>query len=161
MVFPVCIFVYCSTLNNIFYNYSTSGHPTKPATSVTSTEEAAGGGGCVTNEQEAASLANLPNGGHVTGKPARHQFESSADLPGGRTVSSADLPNRPAGHRSSRDLPAPVITSRQLPLPEWSREYSTPSRLPTLPWAGNCFFTASGVASPGPLCGVPSSWARV
>ena len=78
----------------------------------------------VTKKKEAASSVNLPNRGHVTGKPAGRQFASSADLPGGRDVSSADLPNRPAGHRSSRDLPAPVITPRQLPLPEWSREYS-------------------------------------
>ena len=93
--------------------------------------------GRVTIKKEAASPVNLSNRGthhrqtcrvpiHVTGRPAGRLFTSSADLPGGRTVSSADLPNRPAGHRSSRDLPAPVITPRQLPLPEWSREYSTP-----------------------------------
>ena len=93
--------------------------------------------GRVTIKKEAASPVNLSNRGthhrqtcrvpiHVTGRPAGRLFTSSADLPGGRTVSSADLPNRPAGHRSSRDLPAPVITPRQLPLPEWSREYSIP-----------------------------------
>ena len=93
-------------------------------------------------KKEAASPVNLSNRGthhrqtcrvpiHVTGRPAGRLFTSSADLPGGRTVSSADLPNRPAGHQSSRDLPAPVITPRQLPLPEWSREYSTPSHSST------------------------------
>jgi len=36
---------------------------------------------------------------------------SSANLPGAGTVSSAELPAKPAGHQSSSDLPALVITS--------------------------------------------------
>ena len=39
-------------------------------------------------------------------------------------MSSVNLPTEPAGHRSSPDLPAPVITLRQIPLPEWSCGYS-------------------------------------